>query len=153
MTVHLYADHLEVYDRKGGKQIARWDRKHSNGQYSINPYHVAGALASKPGALHGLQKEFKEQMFPRDSFKLAYDRLKECDTGGEETGYAKAGYHYAHILLLVGKSGRKEDEDKVDQVLRRLLEGGACFGYEDVKAMMPPGVDTDSAVVGQPPFR
>ena len=153
VTVRLYAEHLEVYDRKSRKLIAQWDRKHGNGQYSIDPYHVAGAMLSKPGSLDRLQKEFKEHMFPRESFKLAYDRLKEWDAGGGRTGYGPADFEYLRILCLVGEEDRKEDEDRVDEALRTLLDGGVRFGYQDVKKMVRPGADVDKVdkeVTGQP---
>ena len=156
VTVHLYAEHLEVYDPKSGKELARWERKHGNNQVSIIPYHFVGAMLSKPGAMHGMAKEFKEQMHPRESFRLTHDRLKEWDASGGRTGYAPADFEYLKILNLVGKNGRKEDEDRVDEALRKLLGRGAQFAYQDVKRMVRPGavIDavTDKGVTRQPPL-
>ena len=149
VTVRLYAEYLEV-DSQNGHRLADWPRLHGNDQWSINPYHFFPDLLTKPGSFARLRPDFKEQMFPRPSFRKTYDKLREWDPNGEATDYLNADYQYIRILHLASKADR---EEAVDQVLQQLLKDGHPFDFNDVKRVVSPtsGAPEDSPTEGSDP--
>ena len=87
MEVRQYADHLEVYYK--GRLVERMDRVHGAGQAGIDYRHVIGSLVRKPGAF--ARYRYREHMFPTETFRLAYDALREWK--GE-----RADVEYVRIL-------------------------------------------------------
>ncbi|MCE2459152.1 MAG: hypothetical protein J4G14_15290, partial [Dehalococcoidia bacterium] len=72
VNVRVYADHIEVFYKDH-------QRVHGTGEAQIDYRHIIGSLVRKPGAF--ARYRFREQMFPTQTFRLAYDAL--CDWRGE----------------------------------------------------------------------
>ena len=134
VTVRLYAEYLEV-DSENGHRLADWPRLHGNNQFIINPYHCFPDLMTKWGSFAGLPDDYKEQMFPRQSFRTTHDKLREWDPNGKKTNGLNADYQYVRILHLASKANR---EEAVDQALQQLLKAGHPFDFEDVKRLADP---------------
>ena len=97
VEVRQYADHLEVYYK--GRLVERMDRVHGAGQAGIDYRHVIGSLVRKPGAF--ARYRYREQMFPTETFRLAYDALREWK--GE-----RADVEYVRILHLAATTMESE---------------------------------------------
>ena len=134
VTVRLYAEHLEVCS-PNGHRLTDWPRLHGNNQFIINPYHCFPDLLTKWGSFAGLPPDYKEQMFPRPSFRMTHDKLREWDPNGKTTNGLTADYQYVRILHLASKADR---EEAVDQALQQLLKAGHAFGFEDVRRLVAP---------------
>ena len=134
VTVRLYAERLEV-DSQNGLRLADWPRLHENNQFIINPYHCFPDLMSKWGSFAGLPPDYKKQMFPRPSFRMTYDKLREWDPNGKTTNGLTADYQYVRILHLASQA---DQEEAVDQALQQLLKAGPAFGFEDVRRLVAP---------------
>ena len=89
VDVRLYADHIEVYYK--GHLVESMERVHGTGEAQIDYRHIIGSLVRKPGAF--ARYRFREQMFPTQTFRLAYDAL--CGWRGE-----RADVEYVRILHL-----------------------------------------------------
>ena len=123
VDVRVYADHIEVYYK--GHLVESMERIHGAGEARIDYRHITGSLVRKPGAF--ARYRFREQMFPTQTFRLAYDAL--CGWRGE-----RADVEYVRILHLAATTM----ESKVDEVLRRLLESGLSFDYAMVRRLSAP---------------
>ena len=106
VEVRQYADHLEVCYK--GRLVERMDRVHGAGQAGIDYRHVIGSLVRKPGAF--ARYRYREHMFPTETFRLAYDALREWK--GE-----RADVEYVRILQLAATTM----ESGVARALRLLL--------------------------------
>ena len=127
VDVRVYADHIEVYYK--GHLVESMERIHGAGEARIDYRHIIGSLVRKPGAF--ARYRFREQMFPTQTFRLAYDAL--CGWRGE-----RADVEYVRILHLAATTM----ESKVDEVLRRLLESGLSFDYAMVRRLSAPAPPT-----------
>ena len=107
--MEVRADHLEVYYK--GRLVERMDRVHGAGQARIDYRHVIGSLVRKPGAF--ARYRYREHMFPTETFRLAYDALREWK--GE-----RADVEYVRILHLAATTM----ESGVARALRLLLDAG-----------------------------
>ena len=125
VEVRQYADHLEVYYK--GRLVERMDRVHGAGQARIDYRHVIGSLVRKPGAF--ARYRYREHMFPTETFRLAYDALREWK--GE-----RADVEYVRILHLAATTM----ESGVARALRLLLDAGSPFDYAAVRALAAPAV-------------
>ena len=125
VEVRQYADHLEVYYK--GRLVERMDRVHGAGQAGIDYRHVIGSLVRKPGAF--ARYRYREHMFPTETFRLAYDALREWK--GE-----RADVEYVRILHLAATTM----ESGVARALRLLLDAGSPFDYAAVRALAAPAV-------------
>ncbi|TGG87668.1 MAG: IS21 family transposase [Aphanocapsa feldmannii 288cV] len=123
VDVRLYADHIEVHYK--GHLVESMERVHGTGEAQIDYRHIIGSLVRKPGAF--ARYRFREQMFPTQTFRLAYDAL--CGWRGE-----RADVEYVRILHLAATTM----ESKVDRTLRRLLESGLSFDYAQVRRLSAP---------------
>ena len=123
VNVRLYADHIEVYYKE--RLMESMERIHGTGEARIDYRHIVGSLVRKPGAF--ARYRFREQMFPTQTFRLAYDAL--CGWRGE-----RADVEYVRILHLAATTM----ESKVDRALRRLLESGLSFDYAMVRRQSAP---------------
>ena len=72
VEVRLYADHIEVYYK--GHLVESMERVHGSGEARIDYRHISGSLVRKPGAF--ARDKFREQMFPTQTFRLAYDAMR-----------------------------------------------------------------------------
>ena len=123
VDVRLYSDHIEVYYKD--HLVESMERIHGAGEARVDYRHVIGSLVRKPGAF--ARYRFREQMFPTQSFRLAYDALRGWK--GE-----RADMEYVRILHLAATTM----ESKVDRALRRLLESGLSFDYAMVRRLSAP---------------
>ena len=145
VTVRLYAEHLEVYSQNG-RRLADWPRLHGNNQLIMNPYHYFPDLLTKWGSFAGFPDDYKEQMFPRPSFRITYENLREWDPNGKRTNGLNADYQYVRILHLASEAGR---EAAVDEALQRLLETGHPFDFEDVRRSVAPPFEATENSAGK----
>ena len=127
VDVRVYADRIEVYYK--GHPVGSMERIHGAGEARIDYRHIIGSLVRKPGAF--ARYRFREQMFPSQTFRLAYDAL--CGWRGE-----RADVEYVRILHLAATTM----ESRVDEVLRRLLESGLSFDYAKVRRLSAPAPPT-----------
>ena len=123
VDARVYADHIEVYYK--GHLVESMERLHGTGEAQIDYRHIIGSLVRKSGAF--ARYRFREQMFPSQTFRLAYDAL--CDWRGE-----RADVEYVRILHLAATTM----ESKVDRALGRLLESGLSFDYAMVRRLSAP---------------
>ena len=151
VRVRLYAERLEVYGKKG--RLVTWERRHGKDRIIIDYRHLFPALLEKWGGFAGLTADYKEQLFPRPSFRMTHEKLLEWDPNSKKTNGLTADYQYVRILHLASKAGR---EEAVDQALQRLLKAGSPFVFEDVKQRVAPSPEAPegSAEEGlEPPDR
>ena len=134
VTVRLYAEHLEVYRLDGGRLVVQLDRVHGNDELIINYRHVFPDLVRKWGAFARLPPEYKEQLFPRSSFKTTHEKLREWYPNIKKANGLDADYQYVRILHLASKGDR--EEAAVDQALQQLLEAGRPFDFDDIKRLV-----------------
>ena len=125
VRVRLYAERLEVYGKEG-RRLVTWERRHGKGRIIIDYRHCFPALMIKWGAFAGLPADYKEQLFPRPSFRMTHEKLLEWDPNGKKTNGLNADYQYVRILHLASEAGQ---EEAVDQALQRLLKAGADYQY------------------------
>ncbi len=118
-----HADHVEVYYR--GQLVETMPRGRGRHEARVDYRHVIWSLVRKPGAF--ARYRYREDLFPTLTFRRAYDALRA--TRGE-----RAEVEYVRILHLAASTL----EATVEQALSRLLEGGAPFGYAEVRALAHP---------------
>ena len=123
VEVRQYADHLEVYYK--GQLMERMERVRAVGEARIDYRHIVHSLVRKPGAF--ARYRFREQLFPTETFKLAYDALRGWR--GE-----RADVEYVRILHLAATTM----ESEVDRALFLLLEAGSPFDYSMVRELAAP---------------
>lgn len=134
VSVRLYAEHLEVYDATG-RHLATWTRRHGNDLWIICPCHCFPDLMIKWGGFAGLPDAYKEQLFPRPSFRRTHEKLLEWDPNGIKANGLNADYQYVRILHLACKGDQMQ---AVDQALETLLKLGDPFDFEDVRRLVAP---------------
>ena len=127
VEVRQYADHLEVYYRD--HLVADMERLHGAQETMVDYRHIIHSLVRKPGAF--ARYRFREQLFPTQSFKLAYDAI--CRWRGE-----RADVEYVRILHLAATTM----ESDVDRALALLMEDGRPFGFLDVRDLTAPVTPT-----------
>ncbi len=120
VEVRLHAEHLEV--RYGGREVQQMPRLRGSGKHRINYRHVIESLVRKPGAF--AQYRYREDLFPRLIFRVAYDLL-------QETHPAMADRQYVRLLELAATAS----EDAVAEVLRELVTRGETVSVERVAEM------------------
>jgi len=123
VEVRQYADHLEVYYK--GHLVEEMERLHGTDAANIDYRHIIHSLVRKPGAF--ARYRFREQLFPTDNFRLAYEAL--CRWRGE-----RADVEYVRILYLAATTM----ESEVDQALSLLLGSGESFDYPKVRGLAAP---------------
>ena len=123
VQVHQYPDTLEVY--YAGKRVETMPRLRGKQTHRIDYRHIIGSLVRKPGAF--ARYRYREELFPRSSFREAYDRL--CTTHGD-----RADVEYVRILHLAAQTM----ESRVDEVLRGLLSRREPFDYAQVRRLVDP---------------
>ena len=129
VTVHLYADHLEVY-RYDGRRLTRWERLRGKNKVIADPRHLIGDVLQMPRGFERWDRKVKKLMFPLPVFRKCYDGLRGWDKGGADSTYYEANYGYLRILYLALQANRV---GIVAGILEDLLKQGSPFGYADVK--------------------
>jgi hypothetical protein len=123
VEVRQHADHLEVYYK--GQVVERMERVLGAGEARIDYRHIIHSLVRKPGAF--ARYRYREQLFPTEIFKLAYEAL--CRWRGE-----RADVDYVRILHLAATTM----ESEVDRALALLLQAGSPFDYPTVRELAAP---------------
>jgi transposase InsO family protein len=125
VEVRQYADRLEVYYKD--KLMEEMERIHGVGEARIDYRHIIHSLVRKPGAF--ARYRFRENLFPTQTFRLAYESL--CRFRGE-----RADVEYVRILYLAATTM----ESEVERALSLLLESGSPFDYIEVRDLAAPVV-------------
>lgn len=121
VEVRVYADQLEVW--YGDRQVAQMPRLRGEGKHWIQYRHIIHSLIKKPGAFRHYR--FREDLFPRLLFRLAYDELRErCP----ET----ADRQYLKILEWAADEG----ETQVEGALRQLVKRGVRIRADRVRKLL-----------------
>ena len=138
VEVHLGDRELAVY--YGGQRQMKVERLRGEGKHRINYRHIIWSLVKKPWAFP--RYRYREDLFPREVFRRAYDRL--C----EELDERRADLEYLRILHLAAATMESEVAAAVELV---LAEGGLpCFAEvrslvvkaePEIPAMKPLAVD------------
>ncbi|MGD0728446.1 MAG: IS21 family transposase [Spirochaetia bacterium] len=123
VEVRQHADHLEVYYKD--KLMEVMDRIHGVGESRIDYRHIIHSLVRKPGAF--ARYRFRENLFPTQTFRLAYEAL--CRFRGE-----RADVEYVRVLYLAATTM----ESDVERALSLLLEAGSPFDYPEVRDLAAP---------------
>ena len=131
-----YADHLEIYYK--GKIVAEMERLHGCGEAKVDYRHIIHSLVRKPGAF--ARYRFREQLFPTQTFKQAYDAIHRWRGDRADVEYVRILYMAATTL-----------ESEVDHALSILLEEGSPFGFLDVRDLASPVVPHLPALVSLAP--
>ena len=118
VQVHLDTERLEVW--YGGECVEQMPRLRGSGKHAIAYRHVIHSLVRKPGAF--AHYRYRQDMFPRLLFRVAYDWLREHHP-------ARADRQYLEILQMAALEG----EDRVDAVLRHRVETGQPLTVESVR--------------------
>jgi hypothetical protein len=123
VTVHRYAEHIEVF-YKGVRQLsAPWLRVEH--EHRINYRHVIGSLVRKPGAFRNYR--YRTDLFPSEVFRWAYEALSE---GLEERACER---EYLQIL----KHAATTMECEVEAALQVLRSQGVLPRRDAVLAACP----------------
>jgi len=122
--VQVHVTEAEVAVRHDGVEIVRYPRTIGH-RARIDYRHIIASLTRKPGAFAGYI--YREELFPRPSFRQAYDQLVRA-------GEAKADRHYLTLLALAAERG----EDEVAAALGVLLRAERVPWPQDVAAALSP---------------
>lgn len=98
----------EIVVRHDGVEVVRYPRTIGH-QARIDYRHIIASLTRKPGAFAGYI--YREELFPRPSFRQAYDQLVLADE-------RQADRHYPALLALAAERGEDEVAAAVGVVLR-----------------------------------
>ncbi len=123
--VRIHVEHLEVW--YSGRQVQQMPRLRGSGRHRINYRHVIESLVRKPGAFANYR--YREDLFPRIIFRVAYDLLQEAHP-------ATADRCYIQLLELAAS----DSETAVAEALRELVTRGEPITPERVASMMSAGV-------------
>lgn len=135
VKVRLYSEKLDVL--YGQQVIQSVPRLRGSGNHKINYRHIIDSLVKKPGAFDNYR--YKDDMFPRFIFRLAYDRL--CQT---RSTYADR--EYLQILHLAAKNS----EELVDRACRALFQRGQALTFKAVKAAVEKSKPSDAYTLTEP---
>ena len=98
-------------------------RLRGSGKHRINYRHVIESLVRKPGAF--AQYRYREDLFPRVIFRVAYDVLYEAHP-------ASADRMYVRLLELAMSEG----EELIAEALRELVMRGEALTLERITAAL-----------------
>jgi hypothetical protein len=131
VEARLYMDQVEVW--YGQKKVEQMPRLRGRRKHRVDYRHIIDWLVRKPGAFEHYR--YREELFPTSRFRMAFDLLQE------KQGRAQGSKEYLKILELAAKGS----EDKVDDALRALAEGGAEeISAEGIEAML--GIDRGAGI-------
>lgn len=123
VVAHLYEDQVRIYFHNELQLEA--PRLRGRGNTRIDYRHVIHSLVRKPGAFRDYR--YKSEMFPTLNFRKAFDRLNESCSS------RTAVLEYLRILKLAAETV----EEKVDDVLRRLLAENSIPRWRTVEDFLP----------------
>jgi len=129
VEVRLGAERVEVW--YGGERVEQMERLLGTRKHRIDYRHVIHALVRKPGAF--VRYRYREDLFPRLLFRVAYDSLREHHP-------ATADRQYLRILEKAALDG----EERVHGVLRRVIGAGDPVTFDAVEAGLADGQPVDS---------
>lgn len=135
VQVRVYGEYLVI--RYGGQEIETIPRLRGDQKHQINYRHVIDSLVKKPGAFANYK--YREDLFPRFMFRLAYDWLKEHRP-------AHADREYLQILDLAAK----ESEEKVDKALRHQMKTGQNLYMETIRDLIKKDLPRDTLLLAVP---
>jgi hypothetical protein len=136
VEVRVHAEMLEVW--YGGQFIERIPRLRGTSRHHIQYRHIIDSLVRKPGAF--AHYRYQSDLFPSVMFRVAYDYLREHDPAG-------ADRQYVQILQVAAY----ESEQRVDEALRYLVEGGETITAERVREWVKSPVEFDCRQIGIDP--
>jgi len=122
--VQVQISEAQVVVRHDGVEVVRYPRSIGH-QARIDYRHIIVSLARKPGAFAGYI--YREELFPRPSFRQAYDQLVRADE-------RKADRHYLALLTLATERG----EDEVAAAIGVVLRAGSVPWPQEVAAALCP---------------
>lgn len=122
VEVHLDERELAVY--YGGRCQLRVERLRGEGKHRINYRHIIWSLVKKPWAFP--RYRYREELFPRQVFRQAYDRLREA------LDERRADLEYLRLLHLAVATM----ESDVAAALELLLAEGTVPGIDEVRALV-----------------
>ena len=123
VKARLYEDRIELYYH-GVHQLTA-PRLRGEGKHAVNYRHVIDSLVRKPGAFR--HYKYRQDMFPTEEFRWAYDRLCEACTERQ------ADREYLGIL----QHSARTMESRVEGALRRLRAEGAVPRWCVVREFAP----------------
>jgi hypothetical protein len=121
VRVRVCAQRLEVWYAQ--QLVESLPRLRGEYRRCIQYRHIIDWLVRKPGAFAGYH--YREEMFPTSRFRMAYDAL-------QATCGARADKEYLRVLHLAAR----ENEQRVDDALRVLLDGEAPLSAAEVEALV-----------------
>lgn len=122
--VQVEVSEAEVVVRHEGAEVVRYPRTIGY-QARIDYRHIIVSLARKPGAFAGYI--YREELFPRPSFRQAYDQLARADE-------PQADRHYLTLLALAAERG----EDEVAAAIGAVLRAAGVPWPQAVEAALAP---------------
>jgi hypothetical protein len=131
VEVRLGAERVEVW--YGGERAEEMERLAGSKKHRIDYRHVIHSLVRKPGAF--VRYRYREDLFPRLLFRVAYDSLREHHP-------ATADRQYLKILEKAALDG----EERVHGVLRRVIEAGDPVTFDAVEAGLADGQPVGSPI-------
>lgn len=131
VEVRLGAERVEVW--YGGERAEEMERLAGSKKHRIDYRHVIHSLVRKPGAF--ARYRYREDLFPRLLFRVAYDSLREHhpDTADRQ---------YLQILEKAAGDG----EERVHGVLRRMIEVGDLVTFDAVQAELAKDLPVESRI-------
>jgi hypothetical protein len=121
VRVRVLAERLEVWFAQG--LVESLPRLRGENRHCIQYRHIIDWLVRKPGAFAGYR--YHRDLFPTSRFRMAYDAL-------QATCGARADKEYLRVLHLAAR----ENEQRVDDALRVLLDGEAPLSAAEVEALV-----------------
>jgi hypothetical protein len=119
----MYEDRVEIFFH-GVHQLSI-PRLTGEGNHAVNYRHVSHSLVKKPGAFRNYR--YREDMFPSDEFRWAYDKLCEsCCERIADMEYVRILHHAAQTM-----------EVHVQKALAELKAQGEVPRYSAVLALAP----------------
>jgi len=123
LVVRVRADSIDVYH--GATRALTLPRLNGRHQHHIDYHHIIWSLVRKPRAFANYR--FREALFPRLSFRKAYDVLLEARP-------ARADQEYLRVLHLAASTS----ENDVEAALNLLLERGQLPCFDAVRELVRP---------------
>lgn len=121
LTVHLHAERLELFYQ--GVQVMVLPRLLGDALAHIDYRHIIHSLVRKPRAFRNYV--FRDWLYPRLEFRLAYDALVAHDD-------ARADFEYVRVLHLAAMDG----EQAVGGILEALRTQRVVPEYETVMKLV-----------------
>lgn len=123
VRARIYEERIEIHF--GGERQLTVRRLAGERGHAVNYRHVIDSLVRKPGAFR--QYKFREDMFPTEEFRWAYDALCACCTERmAEMEYLRILQQAAHTM-----------ESRVRDALALLRAGGAVPRWDAVRELAP----------------